>query len=418
MAGLGIRNWELAQVLRGGSDITIAHGGSDAREEDGLRTVPFQPHAPHPLRPLITAADVIVAHPQWPLVSRWLRQSSARIVMDLYDPETLETLELLAGRPRVARRVLTAATLDRLHEALLAGDHFMCAAENQRDLWIGAMLGLRLIGPDVYDRDPSMRSVIDVVPFGLPDAPPPRIGGPGPRELLAQVDAGDELVLWNGGVWRWLDAPTAIRAVALLATRRPTVRLVFMGGGSHPAAAQSLQEARALATELGVLGSTVVFHDGWVPYDERAAWLAQASCGLSAARDHLETRFAFRTRVLDCLWAGLPVVCTSGDEMAARVAQENLGAVAPPGDAAGLADAIEQVLVAGRAAYAERLQVAAERYAWSRTAQPLLRWVHLTDRSPRLADAGSPLRPPAAQRAREVAYRSLVRPLLARVRGR
>jgi glycosyltransferase involved in cell wall biosynthesis len=415
MAGLGIRNWELAQVLRQHADVTVAHGGSESRNEDGLRTEPYRPHAPHVLKPLIAGADVVVAHPQWPLVTRWLRRSSARVIFDMYDPETLETLELLVGRPPIARRLLTATTLDRLHDSLCVGHHFMCAAENQRDLWLGAMLALRLIGPDSYDRDPTLRSVIDVVPFGLPDRPPERTGH-GPREQFPQLGSDDELVLWNGGIWHWLDAPTAIRAIAIVAQRRPGVRLVFMAAAAdRPAAAQSVRIARDMARELGILGSSVIFHEGWVPYAERADWLAQAGCALSCARDHLETRFAFRTRLLDCLWAGLPIVCTTGDDMAARVAREGLGEVASTGDHHGVAEAIERVLNRGRAAYAERLAAAASQLRWSRVARALIGWSGEQSAPMRLGDVGTALARPPAQRARELAYLHLARPVLARM---
>lgn len=418
MAGLGIRNWELAQVLRGYAEVTIAHGGSESRCEEGISTTPYRPHAPHTLKPMVDCADVVVAHPQWPLVTRWLRRSSARVIFDLYDPETLETLELLAGRSAHARRLLTATTLDRLHDSLRTGHHFMCAAENQRDLWLGAMLALRLIGPDTYDRDPSFRSVIDVVPFGLPDRRPGVGTGRGLRERLPQVLPDDEVVLWNGGIWRWLDARTAIRSVVELARRRPGVRLVFMGtAGDHPAAGESTRDAKELARELGVLDSTVIFHEGWVPYVERDEWLAQASCALSAAREHLETRFAFRTRLLDCLWAGLPIVCTSGDDLAARVGRDGLGAVAAPGDVGGLADALEQVLDRGRAAYTERLATVAAEHTWSRVAKALVDWVLEHDAATRVGDSTMALARPPAQWLRELAYLGAVRPLLARMRA-
>src|SRR6202044_3016580 len=114
----------------------------------GIRLVAFRPHAPGALRPLIEEADTVVAHPQWPLVDRWLRRWPARVVIDLYCPETLETLELAADRGAFARRQLMATTLDRLHAALRTGHNFICASESQRDLWIGAMLGLRLIDPE------------------------------------------------------------------------------------------------------------------------------------------------------------------------------------------------------------------------------------------------------------------------------
>jgi glycosyltransferase involved in cell wall biosynthesis len=416
MAGLGIRCWELARTLAGGASVTVAHGGSEQGEHDGVRTLPFRPHAPSALREPIARADVVVAHPQWPLVDRWLRRSRARVVIDLYCPETLETLELAADRPRRARAPLTATTLDRLHAALRTGHNFLCASESQRDLWLGAMLALRLIGPELYDRDPSLREAIDLVPFGAPSEPPRPAPG-GPRETIAGVDADSELVLWNGGIWRWLDAETAIRAVAVLARERPRVRLVFMGGApEHPAAAESTRTARGLAAELGLLGSVVHFHDSWVPYAERGAWLMQADCALSAHAEHLETRFAYRTRLLDCFWAQLPIVCTSGDDLAEHVERERLGAVAPPRDIGALSAAITEVLDAGRESYAERLRAAAEQSSWERVARPLARWVAAPRPDVRPGDTPGAVRPPAAQRLREAAYLAGGRVLLDRRR--
>ncbi len=419
MSGLGIRCWELARALSEEASVTVAHGGSGDRESDGVRTMAFRPHAPGTLRPLIAAADTVIAHPQWPLVDRWLRRSSARVVIDLYCPETLETLELLAGRPggpaAFTRRQHTATTIDRLHAALRTGHHFICASETQRDLWLGAMLALRLIAPELYDRDPSLREVIDLVPFGVSDAPPPASAQGGPREAIPSLGQDDEIVLWNGGIWRWLDAQTAIRAVASLARRRRQVRLVFMGGSAdHPAASASTAAARALAEQLGVLGSVVHFHDGWVPYAERGAWLTQAACALSAQTEHLETRFAYRTRLLDCFWAGLPVVCTGGDDLAERVEREQLGAVAPPGDAEALAVVLERVLEGGRETYAASLRAAAAAQRWRQVAKPLARWISEPTPPPRPGDAPGALRRPLAQRLREAAYLAGGRALLAR----
>jgi glycosyltransferase involved in cell wall biosynthesis len=404
MAGLGIRYWELARTIGSRAHVTIGHGGNE-RLEGEIRSIPFQPHRPAALRAAIEQADVIVTHPQWPLVTHWLRGSKAQVIFDLYDPETLETLELLSGEALPLRRQMTATTLDRLHDALRTGHRFMCASEKQRDLWLGAMLTLRLIDPVAYDRDPGLRSIIDLVPFGVPEVAPSPSRAGGPREAIAALGTDDEIVLWNGGIWRWLDAETAIRAIVGLAQRRPSVRLIFMGGGSkHPAAKQSAMAARALAEELGALDSIVHFHDGWVPYAERGGWLLQADCGLSSHRDHLETRFAFRTRMLDCFWAGLPVVCTEGDDLADYVSCEGLGSTCPPGDAEAVASAVERVLERGREAYAEPLAQAARQYAWENVARPLLRWIEQPAPA-RLGDTPGALRRPLDQRLREGAYR-------------
>jgi glycosyltransferase involved in cell wall biosynthesis len=415
MAGLGIRCWELARALAAHASVTVAHGGREEGEREGVRTIPYRPHAPGALRGPIAAADTIVAHPQWPLTDRWLRRCAARVVIDLYCPETLETLELLAGSSPLSRAQHTATTLDRLHAALRTGHNFMCASDAQRDLWLGAMLALRLIASDAYDRDPSMRKTIDLVPFGVPAEPPSPATGAGPREAIPALGADSEIVLWNGGIWRWLDAGTAIRAVAALTERRPNVKLVFMGGAAdHPAAAVSTAAAKRLADELGVLGSVVHFHEHWIAYAERGAWLGQAACALSAHPDHLETRFAYRTRLLDCFWAGLPVVCTSGDDLAERVRSEDLGAVAPPGDVAALSAALQSVLERGRGAYAPALAAAAEDQTWQRVIAPLARWIADPVRPPRPGEAPGVLRPPLAQRLREAAYLGGGRAILAR----
>jgi glycosyltransferase involved in cell wall biosynthesis len=415
MAGLGIRCWELARALSAHAAVTVAHGGTNEGQRDGVRMVAYRPHSPGAAAPLIATADAVVTHPQWPLVDRWLRRSKARVIIDLYCPETLETLELLGERAPLARRQLTATTIDRLHDALRTGHNFICASETQRDLWLGAMLALRLIGPELYDEDPSLRQVIDLVPFGVPEDPPARQAAGGMREAIGALDPDSEIVLWNGGIWSWLDAPTAIRAIARVVEQRPQARLVFMGVASaHRAAGAGVMAARTLAAELGLLGSVVHFHERWIPYAARGAWLTQAACAISTHAEHLESRFAYRTRLLDCFWAGLPVVCTSGDDLAERVDREGLGEVAPPGDVDSLSAALERVLERGRDAYAAPLRAASERQTWRKVAEPLVRWA--TQPTPRIrpGEARGTVRPPLAQRAREAAYLIGGRAILAR----
>ena len=262
------------------------------------------------------AAGVVVAHPAWPLSARALRRSGARLIYDLYDPEPLEALQFLAGRRAGVRRTVTAMSLDRLVNALHDGHAFLCASERQRDLWTGTLLAQRLIAPAVHDARPDARR-----PAGGRAVRRARRAARSPATGRASASGSaptDEIVLWNGGLWDWLDAESVLRAVARLSPERPRLRLVFMGASDAAQARGAEQRARALARDLGLLGRVVRFNDDWVPYAQRGAWLLQADCAVAAHHDHLETRFAHRTRLLDCLWAGLPVVCTRGDELAER----------------------------------------------------------------------------------------------------
>jgi glycosyltransferase involved in cell wall biosynthesis len=370
LAGVAVRAYELARVLMDHAEVTLAGVEAETPPPPGVPAVTYNLRDPRALRPHIQAADVIVAQQQWPVIARWMRQSGARLVYDLVTPEPFELIEGLTGRP-VARRVVGTLALDRVIAALQDGHHFICGGQKQRDLWIGAMLAERIITPELYDSDPSLLSVIDTVPFGTP-AEPPRARGRGPEDRFPQIGPDDEVAVWSGGIWPWLDAPGAIRAVAEVVERRPRAKLVFMA--SSPPAHATESEAKRVAEELGVLDSVVFFNDRWVPYDERADWLLRANCALSAHQEHLETRFAFRTRVLDCFWAGLPIVCSSGDELAGRIERDDLGAVAPPGDTRALADALERVLARGRDAFAGQLARAAAEHEWTRAAAPLVRY--------------------------------------------
>jgi len=405
MAGPAIRCWELGHLLSEHADVTLAAADMGSIASDRIELVSFIAHSPGAIRRHIAEADVIIAQPQWSVVATWMHRSRARVIYDLYDPETLETLETFAERATLERYMRLELTLDRLQDALRGGHHFMCASEKQRDLWIGAMYGQRLIGPTLYDRDPSFRSVIDVVPFGLPQEPPPAPTSSVIRAAFPAIAPEDEIVLWNGGIWNWLDPACAVRAFAHLRDHRPRARLVFMGAGTMAAAKDASTRAREAAIDAGLLDQTVFFNHEWVPYHERSAWLQDAECAVATHLEHLETRFAFRTRMLDCFWAGLPPVCTEGDDLSERVRRDGLGEAVAPGDDLALAAALERVLERGRAFYADALVEVAHEYAWTRVAQPLVNFV-MDDRPSRSlgGNARGPWRRESTHQARFVAY--------------
>ena len=388
MAGPGIRSYELARALSGHADVTVAALGPAGAPVLDVPVVHYELRDPRALRDPIAAAEVIIAQPQWPMTAHLMRRSGARLIFDLYDPEPFEVVQALRWRAPTLRSLVSLLTLDRIIEALFSGHHFICASAKQRDLWIGMMVALRLLGPRTYDRDASLSAIIAEVPFGLPSEPPVlRNGGTRLRDRFAgAILPTDEVVLWNGGIWSWLDAPTAVRAVALLRERRPRAKLVFMGASEARQAQEAAAEARRVATELELLNSGVFFNDAWVPYGDRAGWLLDADCAVSTQIEHLETRFAFRTRLLDCFWTGLPVVCTRGDELSERIERDGLGAAVPERDPVALAAALEAVLERGRASYADAIARAATDYAWSRVSEPLIRFIAEGPLPPRLGD--------------------------------
>ncbi len=72
----------------------------------------------------------------------------------------------------------------------------LCASEKQRELWLGFLLGQKLITPNLYDQNSSMRHFLSVVPFGLPSSIPQK-KGKGLREKFG-FSANDKVILWGG----------------------------------------------------------------------------------------------------------------------------------------------------------------------------------------------------------------------------
>ncbi len=126
------------------------------------------------------------------------------------------------------------------------------------------------------------------------------------------------------------------------------------------------------------------FIDQWVPYEERGAWLLDADLAVSAHKPSLEAELAFRTRLLDCLWAALPAACTSGDVLATEGEQQGWARTAPPGNAEGLAGAMAALCdPAANAKAREAARTAAAGRTWQRSADTLLA----------LLEGPAPLRP-------------------------
>jgi glycosyltransferase involved in cell wall biosynthesis len=314
-----------------------------------------------------------------------LRSTQATIVVDYYDALHIETLEFVQPAEPAARPGPVRAAVEVLDEQALRGDIFLCSSERQRDLWLGHLAAHGRLNPLTYRGDPNFDQLLTTVPFGVADVPP-RHERMVLRGIHPAVPVDAELLLWAGGIYDWLDPLTLVRAVGALAPRRPRLRLFFLGAGHpNPAAVESgmVTRARQLSEELGLLDRVVVFNNGWVDYHDRQNYLLEADIGVSTHGDHLETEFSFRTRLLDYLWAGLPVVTNTGDDLARLVQDEDCGYAVPCGDVAALAEAIDTLLddAPGRARAGVRSRVAGETFKWSTVLRPLVEFC----RSPRRA---------------------------------
>lgn len=396
MAGPAIRVLEMARALRDVVHPVIATPYPVTRDMGSIETREYRFDRPDLLARAAQDADAVLVQGFTLRKFPFLADARRPLIVDLYCPFHLENLERRRLWGAAGRDHAAAVDLEVLVEQLRRGTFFICASERQRDYWIGMLTAVGRVTHRSYDANPDLRDLIEVVPFGIDDRPPARTGSLD----ISGIHPDDRLLVWAGSVLDWQDPGTPVRALARTVERVPTVRLIFPGG-SHPnpetPPSAKLEEVRALARARGMLDRHVFFVD-WIPYDRRADLLLAAEIGLSAHHLTLETRYAWRTRMLDYLWAGLPIVCTEGDALAELVQERQLGCVVPPGDEAAMAAAFERLLTDGPFASACRARIADVRPSlhWTAAVAPLRRYLERLE-ADRGDDAkGSSRRVPAA----------------------
>jgi glycosyltransferase involved in cell wall biosynthesis len=372
MAGPPIRYWEWSAALAHSLKVTLAVPAAADLEPAGFDLIRYR-HTGD-LLSLTQSADAVLVSGYLLRRYPFLRSLDCPLIVDLSHSFVLESLQTLQGTGSEGQWEAFNDRWQVLNELLLAGDFFVCNTDRQRDYWLGMLSALGRVNPDTYADDPGLRRLIAVVPFGLPTGPPQKT-----RTVLKgvyrSIRADDRIIYWGGGIYDWLDPLTLIRAAHQISRHRDDVK-VFFAGVRHPnphvTPMRMLDEALALSRSLGLTDRVVFFND-WVAYDERADYLLEADIGVSLHLDHLETRYAFRTRALDYLWTGLPMVCSQGDALADLVTRQGLGEVVPHQDVDALVEAVINLLAQPnlRGELAPHFARVAQAYTWEATTHPL-----------------------------------------------
>lgn len=339
MAGPGIRAWHVSEELATRFDVTlVARSGEEVPPPAGVRRSEI---GSREAKDAVRRADLVITQPG-------TRLSGARdMIYDLFAPVMLELDEVVA--PLVSRvGMKRLVERRRLKRALRVGRRFIVATEAQRSLYQNLA---RRWGIGVDD------SEWIVVPFGVPSTEPRRIARESPPTFV-----------WNGGVWPWLDADTAVEAIRLLRSLGLDAKLRFLGA-RRPGADGALESVPIETDE-----AAIEWNDGWVRYLDRDLELGRATGAVMLHRETREAQFSIRTRFFDALWCRVPVIASRGGWVADLVEQHEIGFVVQPGDTRAVASAMEVLATdhdyhARFVKNAERLRSEME---WSRVVAPLV----------------------------------------------
>jgi glycosyltransferase involved in cell wall biosynthesis len=370
MAGPGIRYYEIARVLSREFMVTLAAPNNNFPPSSSNLDICC--HNDDNIKTLYAQADLVICQGFITKSYPFLLKGKKPLVIDLYD---LIHVEELAKGVKYDYTTFNHI-LRMIMEQLKYGDYFICASERQRDFWLGMLSVLGRINHHTFNSDITLRSLINLVPFGLPSEAPcmtrKTLKGVYPR-----IRQTDKVILWAGGIWDWLDPFTPIKAMQLIGEQRDDVKLFFMGierpSRDKPLLTLTAKRAVKLSKELKLFNRLVFFNEDWVPYLERQNYLLNADLGIATYRNSLETHYAWRTRLMDYLWAGLPVLCNGGDGLSSFIRGNALGLVISHSNEHKLAEAILYLLNARRLkTYRNNILSIRHELTWEKAAAPLI----------------------------------------------
>ena len=270
--------------------------------------------------------DVVVAQLLPPRLLGRIWREPTRLAVDLYNPTVVEAIEATRAKPAGVAR---AAEPDRRAAPPPPTSRprtSRCArASASATSGSACSPAARRSSPTRSTGSRSCRSACAREPPR--PAARPVMRGPLVPERRARAAVGRRHL----GLARRPDRDPRRRAPA----RRRRARLP---GRQAPGAARARRARRGRARRSRSPASSASRARAWCstttgcPTRSAARGCSRPTSASRAHPAHLETRFAYRTRIADYLWAGLPVVTSAGDVLGDHVAARRLGRAVAPGD--------------------------------------------------------------------------------------
>jgi glycosyltransferase involved in cell wall biosynthesis len=116
---------------------------------------------------------------------------------------------------------------------------------------------------------------------------------------------------------------------------------------------------------------------GWRPWSEMAQFYNESDVGVNLDALHYETLYGTRTRLVEMMSAGLPVVSSEGTEIIKHIVQNEAGLVFVSGDAKGFGDCLLRLAndSSSQKRMAERAKTfAANKLSFGVTLDPVRKW--------------------------------------------
>lgn len=226
----------------------------------------------------------------------------------------------------------------------------------------------------------------------LPGSPPKPAAALSPRDgrpfLAAHgISEDDFVLLWCGGYNTWTDVDTLFCGLELAMQANPRLHYVSVGANTYNAPDNVYVRFGEMAAKSAFAQRYHLL--GWRPWSEMADFYRESDAGINIDALHYETIFGTRTRLVEMIAAGLPVVTSLGAELSYLLRDCGAALTFTVGDWQGLGAVLARL--ANEPELAHGMAQKAWHYAqhdlsFSTTTEPLRTWAaapaHAPDRQP------------------------------------
>jgi glycosyltransferase involved in cell wall biosynthesis len=193
--------------------------------------------------------------------------------------------------------------VDSVHwnRSLQAADAYLVTSHSQHLYYSGLLSGLGRVTPSTFRELPIIK-----LPMGCSDS-----------FVRSQRVSKDEQIniLWWGGFYPWFDWKNLGDLAEHLNATAPNIKITIAGAinpfVTHPAFIENVREAL-----LDLRKNSNVEVIPWVEYGDRERVFAKADAVMLFNNLSLETSLSWRTRLVDAVEFGVPVISNCGDPFA------------------------------------------------------------------------------------------------------
>jgi glycosyltransferase involved in cell wall biosynthesis len=319
--------------------------------------------------------DCILAVNFYPCLYATRIKTDKPIWMDIYG-DMLTIIQAACNRANSNRGLLTTMQFNR--QVLQRGDSFSVCGVPQQHMLVGELGAAGRLNSQSF----GYLFVEVVLPGAAPLEVHRKVGAQRERMANLGIRPQDFIVLWCGGYNTWTDVETLYKGLVSAMAEDNSIHFVSLGANTYEAPNNVYQSFLSMIASSEFKDN---FHMlGWRPWSEIPDFYSESDLGINIDALHYETIYGTRTRLLEMMAAGLPVITSLGSELSYRLRDLRAALVFEIGDWQEMANGLCK-LSRNRSLHEEyasnALAAAQKDFSFENTTLPIRRWV----KAPKLA---------------------------------